>query len=167
MADGVDLRIGDADREAAAASLREHFAEGRLSLDEFNERIDAVFAATRQSQLRRVSSDLPHAAIPSTPVPVAAPQRSWDQGDWHYSRHRPRLRLLTTLAAILISWLVYADLVSPDLRHFPAIGRLGIVLAIFLVLRRLLRGLIGWPGGGRRRYGSGCRYSGWHDSTRL
>jgi hypothetical protein len=163
MADGVDLRIGDADREAAAASLREHFAEGRLSLEEFNERIDAVFAATRQSQLRRVTSDLPHAPTPGVPQPVAAHQHSWDHGGWQYYRRRPRLRFVATVSAILLSWLVWADFLNPDLRHFPTVGRLSILLAIFFVLRRLIRGLVGWPGGGRRGPG-GCRYSGWHDS---
>ncbi|HUA30142.1 MAG TPA: DUF1707 domain-containing protein, partial [Streptosporangiaceae bacterium] len=42
MATGPDLRIGDAEREAAAASLREHYAQGRLTLEEFNERLDAA-----------------------------------------------------------------------------------------------------------------------------
>ncbi|MGE5291249.1 MAG: DUF1707 SHOCT-like domain-containing protein [Micromonosporaceae bacterium] len=40
----------DADREAAAAHLREHFAQGRLASEEFNQRLDAVFTATTQSR---------------------------------------------------------------------------------------------------------------------
>jgi len=35
----------------AAARLREHYAQGRLTLEEFHQRLDAVFAATTQSQL--------------------------------------------------------------------------------------------------------------------
>ena len=70
MATGPDLRIGDADREAAAASLREHYALGRLTLEEFNQRLDAVFKATTQSQLNQITRDLPHAAAPSAPLPV-------------------------------------------------------------------------------------------------
>jgi Domain of unknown function (DUF1707) len=42
MATRPDMRIGDADREATVASLREHYATGRLSLEEFNQRLDAV-----------------------------------------------------------------------------------------------------------------------------
>jgi len=34
----------------AAARLREHYAQGRLTLEEFHQRLDAVFAATTQSQ---------------------------------------------------------------------------------------------------------------------
>jgi uncharacterized membrane protein len=48
VATGPDLRIADADRDAAAAFLREHYAQGRLTLEEFNQRLDAVFAATTQ-----------------------------------------------------------------------------------------------------------------------
>ena len=59
MATGPDLRIGDADREAAATSLREHYAQGRLTLDEFNQRLDAVFAATTQSQLNQITRRSP------------------------------------------------------------------------------------------------------------
>ena len=68
MATGPDLRIADADREAAAASLREHYAQGRLTLGEFKQRLDAVFAATTQSQLSALTRDLPPAAAPSAPL---------------------------------------------------------------------------------------------------
>jgi hypothetical protein len=53
------LRIGDAERDAAAADLGEHYAAGRLSLDELNERLDAVFSSKTFGQLTRVMSDLP------------------------------------------------------------------------------------------------------------
>jgi hypothetical protein len=56
---GTDLRIGDADREAAAAALREHFAQGRLTLDELIARLDAAFTATRQSEIAHTTRDLP------------------------------------------------------------------------------------------------------------
>ena len=76
MATGPDLRIADADREAAAAFLREHYAQGRLTLGEFNQRLDAVFAATTQRQLSALTRDLPRAAAPRhrcrSPVPLVA-----------------------------------------------------------------------------------------------
>jgi hypothetical protein len=37
--------VTDTDREASAAQLREHYAAGRLSLDEFQDRLDAVYRA--------------------------------------------------------------------------------------------------------------------------
>ena len=51
MATQPSLRIGDADRESVAAELREHFAHGRLTLDEFSQRLDAVFDAKTQRDL--------------------------------------------------------------------------------------------------------------------
>jgi hypothetical protein len=53
------LRIGDAERDAAAADLGEHYAAGRLTLDELHERLDAVFSAKTFSHLARIMADLP------------------------------------------------------------------------------------------------------------
>jgi hypothetical protein len=53
------LRIGDAERDAAAADLGEHYAAGRLTLDELNERLDAVFSSRTFGQLTRIMADLP------------------------------------------------------------------------------------------------------------
>jgi Domain of unknown function (DUF1707)/Transcriptional regulator PadR-like family len=58
-APGPDLRIGDADRDAAVAALREHFAHGRLTLEELTGRLDAALTATRQSEIARITTDLP------------------------------------------------------------------------------------------------------------
>ena len=59
MASGNEMRVGDAEREAAAAELREHYASGRLSLDELNERIDQAFAAKTRGDLNVLMTDLP------------------------------------------------------------------------------------------------------------
>src|ERR1700736_1182732 len=62
MATGYNVRIGDADREAIAAQLREHYADGRLTLEELNERLDQTFAAKTRADLNTVMRDLPHGA---------------------------------------------------------------------------------------------------------
>jgi len=59
MAAGNEMRVGDAEREAAAAELREHYASGRLTLDELNERIDQAFAAKTRGDLNVLMTDLP------------------------------------------------------------------------------------------------------------
>jgi DNA-binding PadR family transcriptional regulator len=59
-ASGLDLRAGDADREATAAALGEHFAQGRLTFDELLARLDATFTATTQSEIAETTRDLPH-----------------------------------------------------------------------------------------------------------
>lgn len=61
MAAPSGLRVGDAEREATAASLREHYAHGRLTLEEFQRRLDATFAAKTDVDLARITRDLPFA----------------------------------------------------------------------------------------------------------
>jgi Domain of unknown function (DUF1707) len=50
---------GDSDRERAAAAVREHYARGRLTLDEVSERIGRILTARSQADLRVALSDLP------------------------------------------------------------------------------------------------------------
>jgi hypothetical protein len=147
-----DLRISDADREAAATSLREHYAQGRLTLEEFNQRLDAAFAAITQSQLHRVTGDLPHVAVPSPALPVAAAGGYRERARReHQHGPRPRLRVLSAFATVIVAWLVVAAVLLPQLRHFPLPGQLGILLAIFGVIRGLMRRILG--GGRGRRCG--------------
>jgi hypothetical protein len=53
------MRVGDAERDAAANELREHFASGRLTQDELNERLDQTFAAKTRGDLSALFTDLP------------------------------------------------------------------------------------------------------------
>jgi uncharacterized membrane protein len=84
------LRIGDADRERAQARLADHYAAGRLGKDEYDERLDQIWAARTRSELMPVFRDLPGPGGPdprrapgaySTPTSRArfasAPARSW------------------------------------------------------------------------------------------
>jgi DNA-binding transcriptional ArsR family regulator len=52
-------RVGDADRDAAAAALGEHFAQGRLTLDELSARLEATLTATTYGELSEAARDLP------------------------------------------------------------------------------------------------------------
>jgi len=53
------IRASDEDRSRAAAALGEHYAAGRLTLEEFQERLDEVYAATTLGELGRLMADLP------------------------------------------------------------------------------------------------------------
>jgi hypothetical protein len=53
------VRASDQDREAAIALLNEHTAAGRLTLAEFEERVGAVYAAQRLSDIDLHLADLP------------------------------------------------------------------------------------------------------------
>jgi len=59
VAAGYEMRVSDAEREAAAAELREHFASGRLNQDELDERLASVFAAKTRGDLNALFTDLP------------------------------------------------------------------------------------------------------------
>ncbi len=74
MDDG-SLRASDADREQAVAALREHLLAGRMTLDEFTERVGDALQARCTGDLARVQQDLPPelaAAQDRKPVRLAA-----------------------------------------------------------------------------------------------
>jgi hypothetical protein len=56
---GEQMRASDADRERTAALLREHHAVGRLTAEEFETRIEGVFAALTHGDLDALLADLP------------------------------------------------------------------------------------------------------------
>jgi Domain of unknown function (DUF1707) len=56
-----DVRASDADRDKAAAVLREAVAEGRLDLGELEERLTTVYQAKTYAELAVATRDLPRA----------------------------------------------------------------------------------------------------------
>jgi DNA-binding MarR family transcriptional regulator len=58
-----ELRVGDADRDAAAAALAEHFAQGRLTFDELDARLGAALAATTYGEISQATWDLPDVTV--------------------------------------------------------------------------------------------------------
>ena len=70
------VRASDADRESAAASLRDHYAAGRLNGDEFNERLDKAYAAKTLADLDALMTDLPAPADPGR-LPEQAQPAGW------------------------------------------------------------------------------------------
>jgi len=53
------MRASDADRDTVAHSLRDALAEGRLDLDEHNERLEAVYRSKTVGDLVPLTEDLP------------------------------------------------------------------------------------------------------------
>ena len=68
---GGNLRASDADRDQVATVLSTAYAEGRLTLEEHDERIDQLMAAKTFDDLIPITRDL---VIVGTPSPVPAPQ---------------------------------------------------------------------------------------------
>ena len=64
------LRIGDAERERAAAHLGEHYAQGRLTTDEHAERLDRIWSARTRADLAPIFADLPGPSVAPAPAQV-------------------------------------------------------------------------------------------------
>jgi len=67
------LRASDAERDAVAAELRQHLEDGRLTMEEFSERLDEVYAAKTHGQLARARRELP--PLTRTAPPAQMPPR--------------------------------------------------------------------------------------------
>jgi hypothetical protein len=71
--DPQHLRASDADRERVAEKLREAAGDGRLTMDELDERLDAVYAAKTYAELVPITHDLPDTGTGPVAAPAAAP----------------------------------------------------------------------------------------------
>ncbi|ARF72772.1 hypothetical protein B7C62_11180 [Kitasatospora albolonga] len=67
------MRASDADRERIAESLREAVAEGRLDMDEFEQRLESAYKARTHGELEPLVQDLPAPGTAVAPVGSAAP----------------------------------------------------------------------------------------------
>lgn len=80
------VRASDAEREAAAQALHEHFATGRLNKEELGERLGAAYGATTHAQLDKLFTDLPALTHRSAAPHLCTPTRT-------QAYHRRRLNL--------------------------------------------------------------------------
>jgi hypothetical protein len=62
------FRASDEDRELVAESLRGDLLAGRLSVEEYEERVARAYRATTQAELEELAADLPRQRVPA-PVP--------------------------------------------------------------------------------------------------
>lgn len=69
------MRASDAERERTIEQLREHFGAGRLDPEEFNERMEAAFAARFRDELPALLADLPSGGIGQEQAPAGAGDR--------------------------------------------------------------------------------------------
>jgi hypothetical protein len=67
------IRASDVDREAVVTTLREAYTAGRLTLDEFDERMAAAYAGRTWGDLRVLTADLPVQPVLGTDIPDRQP----------------------------------------------------------------------------------------------
>ena len=126
------MRVSDSDREAVTARLRDHFAEGRLTDAELDERVSAALNAKTFGDLRRLTTDLP-GPVPAPPRP---PQPQWGGPPWR-RRHGPRFLPLVLLVLLVA-------LVFPGGWLLGAFFRLVLLFWLAMLLTRVLAGLFYW-----------------------
>jgi hypothetical protein len=123
MAENPALRVSDADREQICARLREAYAEGRLTAEEFHQRTDRALAARTGADLAPLTADLP------APAPLPLPANQLPQ-------RRELRRIWTAWAsmAILLNavWILTA-ITSSDLPAYWPVWPLGITGALAVV----------------------------------
>jgi len=145
MVSDFQMRVSDAEREAAATELREHYAAGRLTLDELNERLDKAFAAKTRADLSALMTDLPSARqgaggpaggkTAGTPGPFGPDGRAGSG----WSRSGPG----QAIGAIITSFVLMSALLLLGILGVFGIGAgrpfgIVLILAALAVLRRLL-----------------------------
>ncbi len=98
------LRIGDAEREAAAHELGEHFAMGRITAEEHGERLEQIWSARTAADLAPAFSDLPR---PRPAQPPPPPRSHGDRmRDWLPALPRMPFLFKALLAIVVVALVV-------------------------------------------------------------
>jgi hypothetical protein len=118
MGRSSSLLISDAERDAAAGSLRDHVAEGRITLDEFRDRLDQVYAARTRGELDRATSGLPPVRTePAVRWMAWSPADRRDQRERRY--RRGWARFVRVNAVVWSVWLALELVSSHAVLLFP------------------------------------------------
>lgn len=117
------MRASDADRERVASLLREHHAEGRLTAEEFHERLDRAFAAKTLGELDELLADLPAIdlyrlpAAGISPAPPGARRRSMrrrNPGNLFLARQVAWVAWAAVSALLALVWITTGALAGGD-----------------------------------------------------
>ena len=96
------LRVSDAERQAVADRLAEHFSSGRLDQAEFDERVGRAMGAKTRADLNGLFDDLPE-----TGAPAAASGTGQGFPQRRGNRHPVLLAALVILVAVAAGHLVF------------------------------------------------------------
>jgi hypothetical protein len=95
-------RVSDAERERIVRDLTKHCGDGRLTLDELEERVAEVYAATNVAQIQHALRELPRSPVPMV-KPSGPPVRTKpsDAPVRHSAGHGAEIALKVHLAVYL------------------------------------------------------------------
>jgi uncharacterized protein DUF1707 len=103
------LRLSDAERDRAAAELADHYAQGRLSVEEHGQRLDQVWAARTRGDLLPVFRDLPGGTYGGQVAPRPG-WTGWRAGRGGAPRRRGAPAPLLVLLVVLMVFTVVTHL---------------------------------------------------------
>ncbi len=111
-----ELRIGDREREQAVTHLGTAFAEGRLDLAEYDERVASAYGAKTASDLLHLTADLPLATREHPAQPAAGAASRSHRGTRRRTavENRPGTQVVYP-GWLRAAWLTYAAAVSINL----------------------------------------------------
>jgi class 3 adenylate cyclase len=120
----MEQRVADADRDRTVTLLREHVVDGRLTLDEFSERIGLALEARTRGDLEATLANLPAIATPQEETNRRR-ARHWFVGVMSGSSAKGRWRLSgkTTAVAVMGGCEI-------DLRHAEIDGPEVVITAV-------------------------------------
>ena len=127
------LRAADADRAAVATVLGQHMSAGRLTVDEYDERLARAYAAKTYGELEQLTADLPATTRSHSPAPRPAtyPHGQACGPGWRGDAHSSWRAWLTTSLIVVTIWLT-TSLASWELQYFWPIWVIGPWGAILL-----------------------------------
>ncbi|MEV4345460.1 DUF1707 domain-containing protein [Actinoplanes sp. NPDC049596] len=103
------MRAADADRHKVAEQLKAALDEGRLSLDEYDDRVRTAYASKTYQELLLLLTDLPRPGLSATEVKAR-----------HDAERRREARRLPT--AMLVLWTIWAALATVNLVVFGLVA---------------------------------------------
>lgn len=114
------MRASDGDRDRVVAVLRRATAEGYLTLDEFEERLDQTLGSRYLADLDALLEDIPGAPRPSRwqqiPVgPPPGPAPSWEPPWGRLTPFQAAVRLLIGLLLVVLVMSALAHMWFPPL----------------------------------------------------
>ncbi|UOY00530.1 DUF1707 SHOCT-like domain-containing protein [Blastococcus sp. PRF04-17] len=124
------LRAADADRAAVAEALGAHMSAGRLTLEEYDERLARAYSAKTYGELAELTADLPNAprhrpptrteqSAPALPASASAQQGPWGWDDRHSWR-----AWASTAVIVLVIWAA-TSLANWELLYFWPVWVIG------------------------------------------
>lgn len=116
VARNPSVRASDAEREEVAGVLRDNLAEGRLTMEEFQERLDAAYSSRTYGELDALMVDLPR---PAGTAPMTLSETGAHlAGRWEdYRRGRARRRISRFVSVNAVCWTIWGATVASSAGH--------------------------------------------------